>query len=190
MQAHAIYSPLLMKNFVLFILLAPSWLLAQHCPYDFESILVLDVRCDADSQTIPGLKITLQNSGGNVIMGSSYDGQQWKTDTSFFWLNTDSVGLRGIVDSQHSWSPWKTHFWFAEDNYVLVCPRAADYKGWKIRIEDLDGLQNCGKYRTTIIDVPNTYVYPLCNAFSYWDMGSKFGFVKDYKPLRIELMRK
>lgn len=190
MKAHAIYSPPAMKKFVLLFLFSPLWLSAQHCPYDYESIFVLDVRCDADSQTIPGLKITLQNANGNVIMSSSYDGHEWKTDTSFFWLNSDSLGWRGVVDNQHAWSPWKTHFWFADDNYVIVCPRVASYKGWKIRIEDVDGLLNCGKYRTTVIDVPDEFVYPLCNAYSYWDMGAKYGFVKDYKPYQVELMRK
>ncbi len=190
MKAQAIYSPSLMKKFVFLFLLFPVWLAAQHCPYDYESVIVLDVRCDVDSQTIPGLKITLQNANGNVIMSSSYNGTTWETDTSFFWLNTDTTTFSGVIDNKHAWSPWKTRFWFADDNYVLVCPRASTYKGWKIRIEDVDGKNNCGKYRTTVLDVSSQFVYPLCTAFSYWDMGAKYGFVKDYKPYLVELMRK
>ncbi len=174
--------------FVFFFL--PFWLIAQHCPYDHESIIVLEVRCDVDSTTIPGLKITLRNNRGNIIMSSSYNGKDWETDTSFFWLNTDTATLSGVIDNKHAWSPWKTRFWFAGDNYVMVCPRAENYKGWEIRIEDVDGKNNCGKFYPTTVFVSSDIVYPLCSAFSYWDMGAKYGFVKDYKPHKVKLIRK
>lgn len=190
MYAQAIYSPPLMKKFAFLFFLFPVWLSAQHCPYDYESVIVLDVRCGADSITIPGLKITLQNANGNIIMSSSFNGNEWETDTSFFWLNTDTTTRTGVIDNKHAWSPWKTRFWFADDNYVLVCPRVSSYKGWKIRIEDVDGKNNSGKFKTTVLDVNGEFVYPLCTAFSFWDMGAGHGFVKDYKPFKVELTTK
>lgn len=179
-----------MKTPLLLFFLMPLFVLAQHCPYDYESVIVLDIRCDSSQATIPGLKITLQNANGNTIMSSTYNGKEWKTDTSFFWLNADTTTFSGVIDNEHPWKPWHTHFWFAKDNYVLVCPRASSYKGWKIYIEDPDGKKNCGKFKSTVLDVSSDFVYPLCTAFSFWDMGESHGFVKDYKPKKVELVRK
>ena len=179
-----------MKNSLLLFFFLPLLAFTQHCPYDYESVIVLDIRCDNSKATIEGLKITLQNAAGNIIMTSVYNGKEWTTDTSFFWLNTDTTTYTGIIDNEHAWRPWRTHFWFAKDNYVLVCPRTSSYKGWKMRIEDVDGKSNCGRFQSATVAVTNEFVYPLCSAFSFWDMGEKYGFVKDYKPKRVELVRK
>ena len=178
-----------MKSTLLLFFLLPLWACSQHCPYDHEMVIVLDIRCDSSNATIPGLKIILQNAAGNTIMAGSYNGKDWQTDTSFFWLNSDTTTNSGIIDSKHPWRPWRTHFWFAQDNYVLVCPRVKDYKGWKIYITDPDGKLNCGKFKSTTVDVATDFVYPLCSAYSFWDMGEKYGFVKDYKPKKVELLR-
>lgn len=176
-----------MKKFLLLFFLLPFFVEAQHCPYDYQAIIVLDVRCDTSGFTIPNLKITLLDTKGNTLMTNNYNGNTWETDTAFFWVNTETTSFKGVIDNENPWEPWHTRFWFANDNYVLVCPRSADYKGWKIKITDADGKENCGKFKTVIYDLKKDYIYPLCTEFSMWDLGPDHGFVKNYSPMRVIL---
>ncbi|HET6992302.1 MAG TPA: hypothetical protein VFJ43_13295 [Bacteroidia bacterium] len=171
------------------LLLFGKQVAAQHCPYDYSNIIVLNIRADSASGIIPGLKITFLDSADIPVMGYKFIGGKWTADTLKFWQNAAKTTMNHYVDNENPLEPEKIRYWFANDNYVLVVGNEYHNQKCKIRIEDIDGEKNGGSFRTTIVPVSSADIYPLCTEFSLWDLGEGYGFVKGYAPKKIFLLK-
>jgi len=65
-------------------------------------------------------------------------------------------------------------FPFANDNYVLVCNNYFKINKYKIKIEDIDGRNNQGRFKTSVIQPKNAKVYPLCDNYDNKTFPSEF----------------
>ncbi|MBL7964664.1 MAG: hypothetical protein JNM31_12575 [Flavobacteriales bacterium] len=113
----------------LFILLCcfPLALTAQHCVYDFASIIVVRPHLDGDTQVVKDLRITLLDSTNLPV---TIGGEAWH----LFRPNTD---LKACQRYQHGFTRgYAMCFPFAKDNYVLVLPRGMDTSKMKVLIQD------------------------------------------------------
>ncbi len=144
---------------LLFVLLffQPVILAAQHCGYDFASIIVVHAH-RANSHTVePRLRITLLDTNN---LPAVINGQEWNR----FRPND---GRRVLHDRA-----WQPHFErysgqvfpFAGDNYILVTPSHLDYSGYSILVQD-ERNGGLGELRRTVVPITSNNVYPLCGRF-------------------------
>lgn len=159
----------------------PAISVAQHCPFDFSWIIVVEAR-DTTGQTIPDLRITLLDSLQQPVKYSRWTGRNWIEDTLRFWLNPPKTTGNRRIDNENPMEPEHIRFWFARDNYVVVTGLYHKIRRY-ILVEDTVN----GRYAPAIIPITPEYCYPLCGSYSHWDLGEKYGFVKNYKPLHITL---
>lgn len=154
---------------------------AQHCPYDGTFIMIVEITSENDSLVIPNLEVTFLDSLGNKVV-------DWTSDTLKLWQNPKETSHSGTIDNENPMNPWSIRFWFATDNYVFVTGRKLP--GIQLKIEDIDGDENGGHFQTKIINLAQNNLYNLCTNFSDWDQGDEYGFVKDYKPIKVKLNKR
>lgn len=174
-----------MKN--LFLLAGLAFIItngikAQHCPWDAAMILVVAPGSEQNSAIIPGLEITLLDSLGQPLMQQWWE-DGWKKRQAFLWQNPSETTNEDIWHTNYPCF----HFWFAQDNYVLVCNVDDLQNLMQLKIRDQDEESNGGYFRTMLIEVDKEDFYPLCTNFSLWDKGEAYGFVDGFKPVRIVL---
>ena len=97
----------------------------------------------------------------------------------------------GMSDSAFWQNPglYKGNFRFAGNNYVYTCRGDLAAEGYKIKIEDTDGESNGGRFKTVIVPLKKTDVYPLCTNFSNWIYDPDGGFVEGYEPVKARLIK-
>ncbi len=166
--------------------MATGTVVAQHCPWDADIILVVDITTENKDNTIPNHEVELLDSLGNEVITSIWDGEKWVDDRSFLWQNAKETT---DFDIWHT-NPRKFHFWFAKDNYILFCNYKIAKNNYQLRVRDIDGELNGGPFRTTVVEINKEDFYPLCTNFSSWDKGEKYGFVPGYKPVKVILTEK
>jgi hypothetical protein len=101
------------KKYLLLIVCCASSLfsLAQHCPWDGSSIIMLDIKSNS---SVSVQKIYLIDSVGNKVTSKRYSDATVKEDTAEFWKNEPEVAKKnpGRFD--------KYYYVFAKNNEVLV----------------------------------------------------------------------
>jgi hypothetical protein len=146
---------------------------SQHCIFDVYSIIVVKVHSATDTNNIPNLKITLINNNLKT------------NDTLFFFQNPNKLKFEHIANHK------QYNFPFAKDNYCLVCKNNVTTENYSLKIEDIDGVNNGGEFKTAIIHIYEIDKYPLCGRYdktTYQDLNhSNLGRV--YKPLEVILYR-
>ncbi|MEO1451048.1 MAG: hypothetical protein AAFV07_16075 [Bacteroidota bacterium] len=170
---------------LLISLLAGHMLSAQHCPYDYATIVVVYPHLEGDSTVLSNLRITVWDSLNQPLMRSRWNGKVWEKDTVSFWVNPKRTTRKGVIDNNHPMEPWKMHFWFAEGNYVLV---GGGYpKGFTLQIEDGNRDIQHRRWRTQRIPLNPSQMYPLCTGHSSWDhhWDAHRAFVKGYTPIEV-----
>lgn len=144
---------------ILFVLLVlqPVILSAQHCGYDFASIIVVHAHRSNSATVEPRLRITLLDTNN---LPAVINGQEWNR----FRPNDG----RSVLPDR----AWQPHFErysdqvfpFASDNYVLVVPSRLDYSGYSILVQD-ERNGGLGELRRTVVPISNDDVYPLCGRY-------------------------
>ncbi|HRD52550.1 MAG TPA: hypothetical protein PKY96_07875 [Flavobacteriales bacterium] len=116
-----------MRPFLTLLCCFPLALTAQHCGYDFASIIVVRPHVEGDTQVVKGLRITLLDS---MNLPVTIGGEAWH----LFRPNTD---LKACQRYQHGFARgYAVCFPFAKDNYVLVLPRGMDTAKLKELVQD------------------------------------------------------
>jgi hypothetical protein len=175
---------------LLFMALSGSWLNAQHCPYDAEGLIVVNIHTRGDTSIIPALKVTLVDSLGLSIMTPDWDFRKYLTDTLKFWQNPARTTFKGKIDCNNPVDPTRVRFPFANNNYVLMCPVYFKAEKYKIKIEDTDGEENGGCFETVILQLKNEDIYPLCGTYNMKNYPDEYDGKKNkYKPIEIKLNR-
>lgn len=147
-----------MKNilFVLVILFYNS-ILAQHCPYDGSSIIVLKVHTPDNSNTIPNLKVTLVKKKQDKIVKSPV----------YILTQTNK-------------------FPFLSDEYSIIVGHNFDTENWYLKIESVCeyGDNNYVTLETTEIKITENDKYNLCGNFDSYEYETAFG-ERVYKPIEV-----
>lgn len=157
-----------------------------HCGYDFTSYLVLDVHEQGKKENIKNLKITIIDSTGNTVVNVNniYSWQNANKPLEFTPnYKIDDQGKRlaeGVVAQKERW-----YFPFAKDNYLLSVANTFPAENFQVKVEDIDGLENGGKYKTTTVPLYNFNMYVLCTNENQ-QAAVKFG-PKTNRPIEIVL---
>lgn len=129
---HCVYG-CVMRSFLTLLCCIPLSLAAQHCGYDFASLIVVRPFADGDTVVIDGLRITLLDSNNLPVV--HYD-KPWQ-----LFHRNDEQNLR---HSRRGHFDVPDYFPFAQDNYVLVIPTGYDTSKMKVLVQDerTSGTQN------------------------------------------------
>jgi hypothetical protein len=146
-----------MRTVLLGLILMPSWLAAQHCGYDFASIIVVHAHRANSHTDEPRLRITLLDTNN---LPAVINGQEWNR----FRPNDG----RNVLHDR----AWQPHFErysgrvfpFAGDNYMLVVPSHLDYTGYSILVQD-ERNGGMGELKRTVAPISNSDVYLLCGTY-------------------------
>ncbi len=158
----------------------------MHCGYDFTSYIVLDVHENGKPEKIPNLKITIVDSTGRELininnMYSWNNANKPLVFSSNYRIDADGKKLtEGAAVVKERW-----YFPFAKDNYLLSVANTFNADRYGVKIEDVDGEENGGKYKTVILPLYSYNMYILCSNESQ-QAAVKFGR-KMNKPVDIVL---
>jgi hypothetical protein len=130
---------------ITFLFLIFNQVNAQHCGFDFSSIIVLNIHTKEKPDVIPNLKIELIGEVPN------------------------NFGLKTLKFEQG------LEFAFIKDSYGLVIPSAMSLENFKIKITDIDGFKNEGFFKEIIISTFNLDKYPLCGNYNRKEFVSIYG---------------
>ncbi len=144
------------------LLFLPFPTTAQHCGYDFRSILAVRPHTTGDSTVIDGLRITLLDSNNVPVV--HYD-KPWH----LFERNVEPPFCGNVRYK----GPYEPSFPFARDNYVLVVPNGFRTAKMKVLVQDerdarpLNKRRDRWPLRFKQVMVPLTAFdnYPLCGVF-------------------------
>jgi hypothetical protein len=146
-----------MRTVLVGLILLPSWLAAQHCGYDFASIIVVHAHRSNSATVEPRLRITLLDTKN---LPAVINGQEWNR----FRPNDGRSTLPDRAWQPHFERYSGLVFPFAGDNYVLVVPSRLDYSGCSILVQD-ERNGGVGELRRTVVPITNNDVYPLCGRY-------------------------
>lgn len=158
----------------------------MHCGYDFTSFVVLDVHEDGKTDKIKNLRITIIDSVGKELinvnnMYSWNNANKPLVFTSNYLIDDNGKRLeQGVTTAKERW-----FFPFAKDNYLLSVANTFKADSYSIKIEDVDGKENGGKFKTAVIQLNSYNMYILCSSESR-QAAMKFGR-KMNKPIDIVL---
>ncbi|QYJ67805.1 hypothetical protein [Flavobacterium litorale] len=177
-----------MRYFTLFFILFVFSANAQvmHCGYDFTSYVVLDVHEAGKTENIKNLKITIVDSKGIDVINvnnvySFKNGNSPLQFTSNYKIGDDNKRLaEGEKAIKERW-----FFPFAKDNYLLSVANTFPADRFSIKVEDIDGDENGGAFKTVIVPLYNYNMYVLCSNDSQ-QAAVKFGR-KMNRPIDIVL---
>ena len=159
---------------------------AMHCGYDFTSYIVLDVHESGKKENIKNLKITVVDSLGRDVIniGNLYSFKNANQPMLFsfnYLIGDDNKKLEeGAVAKKERY-----FFPFAKDNYLLSVSNTFDADKFSVKIQDTDGKENGGKFKTLILPLYKYNMYVLCSNESQ-QAAIKFGR-KMNKPVDIVL---
>jgi hypothetical protein len=177
---------------LLYLFFFPFLLAAQHCPFDFAYILVLDVHAAGDTSLIPGLRITALDSSGRPILASPYDVSFSGMDSLRFWQNPKKTSHHRI-DNENPMNAWRIRFDFAGNNYVFCAygnppfRKKEDLPIRKVLIEDVDGEKNGGRFISSIVDLDVRDFYHLCQSASNWEQDETGAYLNGFEAREVVL---
>lgn len=157
-----------------------------HCGYDFTSYIVLDVHEAGKKENIKNLRITVVDSLGNDLINTA-NLYSWKNADkpmafSFNYLIDDNNQrlAEGATATKERW-----FFPYAKDNYLITVVNTFQPERFQVKIEDKDGKENGGKFKTIFLPIYGYNMYILCSNESQ-QAAMKFGR-KMNKPVDVVL---
>ena len=117
-----------MRNVLPFIFtLLSTFAHAQHCGYDFASVIVLRPHTEEDTALIQGLHITLLDSANLPLTNQGSSGGNFLSNSAYEAC-ADRQGA--FMEGRHVCFP------FAKDNYTLVISAGYDTSKMKVLVRD------------------------------------------------------
>ncbi len=170
-----------MKNLIILtfvIFLAGKKTQAQHCPYDFASIIVVSIHEKDSSKNIPNLKLTLVDSSGNAVLDRN-------EKEIVFWQNPEKTTFEGYIDNNNPAQNEKIRFPFAKDNYVWVCSIYFSLDDYYLKIEKIGDIPQYRLPDYKLIKLYEVDKFHLCDSYKNEDYHKDFGSRRLYKPIEI-----
>jgi hypothetical protein len=158
----------------------------MHCGYDFTSYFVLDVHESGKSENIKGLKITIIDSLGNDVVNIN-NAYSWKNANKplQFYLNYKIDDNNQKVAEGKATGKERWFFPFAKDNYLISVANTFPAEKFSVKVQDVDGQENGGSYKTVILPLYSYNMYILCSSETQ-QAAMKFGR-KMNRPIDIVL---
>lgn len=160
---------------------------AQHCGYDFTSYFVVNAQDSSSKENINGLKISVVNIFGLEVLNVNniYSWTEGNRPLNFLSnYKVDDSGNRISENSKISKERW--FFPFAKDSYLLSIKSTFPGDDFSIKIEDVDGPENGGDFKTQIVKLNSFNMYVLCASKA---RETQFG-PKMNRPIVVVLDRK
>nr|WP_317632180.1 hypothetical protein [uncultured Flavobacterium sp.] len=156
-----------MKRLFYGLLMLPAMSFAQigntmHCGFDFTSYFVVHPHEDGKSKTIDGLRISISDeSGKDIVNMNNFLSWQNGNKPLVFSRNykIDNNNKRIPITEDGKW-----FYYFADDHYLLSISNTFPAESYFLKIEDVDGEQNGGIFKTQIIPLASYNMYVLCSA--------------------------
>lgn len=153
---------LAMRHALLQTILVPTVLTAQHCAYDFSSVIVVRPHAYGDTTVVDDLRITLLDSDNLPVV--HYD-EPWH----LFHRNIQQHlrhRKRGHFDEPD-------FFPFAKDNYIMVVPNGFRTAKMKVLVQDERDTGPLNKrrdrwpvrYKQLVIPLTAFDSHPLCGRY-------------------------
>lgn len=158
----------------------------MHCGYDFTSYIVLDIHEAGKKENIKNLRVTVVDSKGNdlINVNNLYSFRNANEPLVFslnYLIGDDNKRLaEGAVAKKERY-----FFPFAKDNYLLSIANTFPADDFSVKIQDVDGKENGGKFKTVILPLYSFNMYILCSNESQ-TAAMKFGR-KMNKPVDVVL---
>ena len=160
----------------------------MHCGYDFTSYVVLDVHESGKKENIKNLKITLVDSLGNDLINTSNKFSYRNADKPMSFSFNYKIDDKGAPLAEGATAEKERWFFpFAKDNYLISVVNTFEADRYQVKIEDVDGKANGGKFKTLILPLYSYNMYILCSNESQ-QAAMKFGR-KMNKPIDVVLER-
>jgi hypothetical protein len=178
-------------KYLLFILLlvagaAGAQQNAMHCGYDLTSYVVIDAHEGGKTHNVKNLKVTIVDSLGNDVINTDnlYSFKNANEPMKFtfnYLIGDDNKRLpEGAAVGKERW-----FFPYAKDNYLISVVNNFPADRFQVKIEDVDGPENGGKFKTVLIPLNAYNMYVLCSNESQ-QAAMKFGR-KMNKPIDVVL---
>jgi hypothetical protein len=158
-----------------------------HCGYDFTSYVVLEVHETGKKDNIKNLKVTIVDSLGREVINVNnvYSWKKANQPMKFsrnYPIDADNKALpeNTVLTGNERW-----FFPFAKDTYLLSVSKQFPADSFSFKVEDVDGPENGGKFKTVIIPLHSYNMYVLCSNESQ-QAAAKFGR-KMNKPIDVVL---
>jgi len=144
------------------LIMLPLLSKAQHCAYDFRSVIVVRPHAAGASAVIDGLRVTLLDSNNVPVVHSGAPRYLFHRNEEQH-LNYRQRGYFGVPD----------FFPFAHDNYILVVPNNFRTAKMKVMVQDErdDGPLNKRqdqwpvRYKQVVVPLTTFDSYHLCDVF-------------------------
>lgn len=145
-----------MRHSCFILLLLPALLTAQHCAFDFKSIIVVHPHAAGDTAVIDGLRITLLEKDNLPATDTG-------TSNYLFTRNTEPSDL---IHRRTFRAQGRRMFPFAGNNYVLVVPNHFHMDNYKVLVLDERPGNDGPRYRYQVIHLDPSQCKPLCGRYS------------------------
>ncbi len=152
-----------MRTAIVFVLaLVGTFVHAQHCGYDFRSVIVVRPHAAGDSTVIDGLRITLLDSSNVPVV--HYD-KPWQ----LFHRNVE----QHLPYRKRGYFNVPAYFPFAKDNYILVVPNNFRPAKMKVLVQDERDAGPLNKrrdqwpvrYKQVVVPLTAFDSHPLCGVY-------------------------
>ncbi|MBK8227795.1 MAG: hypothetical protein IPK70_11555 [Flavobacteriales bacterium] len=157
-----------MRSFSTLLCCVPLALAAQHCAFDFASIIVVRPHAEGDTAVIDGLRITLLDSNNVPVV---HNDKPWH----LFERNVDPPFCGNVRYK----GPYEPSFPFARDNYVLVVPNGFRTATMKVLVQDEREAGPLSRrrrsptsepgwpmhFKQVVVPLTAFDTYPLCGVF-------------------------
>jgi hypothetical protein len=143
---------------LLLLTLLPLFARAQHCAFDFYSIIVVRPHAHGDTNLVEGLRVMLldQDNLPATATGTPFYLFQRNTDRPQQWIPTTAWRRNG-----------KRQFPFAQDNYILIVPNHFHMGNYRVLVVDERPGNDGPRYRQQLLHLHPSQCYSLCGH--YWD---------------------
>jgi len=159
---------------------------AIHCGYDFTSYIVVKPHEDGKTQTINGLKMTVCDENGNEVINKDFK-LSWKNNNQplnfvrNYKIDSNNKKIEGFNEG-------KWFYYFADDHYLVTVANTFNADDYYLKIEDIDGEENGGHFKTFIMQLAPYNMYILCTSEEK-QKAMQFGRRMN-KPMDIVLEKK
>lgn len=158
----------------------------MHCGYDFTSYIVLNIHEAGKTENIKNLRVTVVDAQGKDLINinnfySFKNANQPLVFSLNYLIGDDNKRLAEGATAKKE----RYFFPFAKDNYLLSVSSTFTADDFSVKIEDVDGSENGGKFKTVTLPLYSYNMYILCSNESQ-AAGVKFGR-KMNKPVDVVL---
>ncbi len=135
---------------------------AIHCGYDFTSYIVVKPHEDGKTQTINGLKMSICDQDGNEVINKDFK-LSWKNNNQplhfvrNYKIDSNNKRIEGFDGG-------KWFYYFADDHYLVTVANTFNADDFYLKIEDTDGEENGGYFKTFMMQLAPYNMYILCDS--------------------------